>query len=188
MKKILLVDSSPRKNGNSEVVVDTLAADLRDAEVTVFKMREKKCSPCQACGACQNRETQLCVQEDDYTKLLPIIDECDAIVLASPIYNHQLNSMARAFIERLYPFFNYAGKNMSNTSKFGKKAALVCSCWGGPRDVYEKYADWTVKCFSQMGAEEMKSLVFDQIPGRGDITKHDDYIKQLHELAKWLVE
>ena len=37
-----------------------------------------------------------------------------------------------------------------------------------------------------MGAEEMKSLVFDQIPGRGDITKHDGYIKQLHELAKWL--
>jgi multimeric flavodoxin WrbA len=41
-KKILLIGTSPRKNGNSEVIVDTIAGDIKDAEVTVFKMREKK--------------------------------------------------------------------------------------------------------------------------------------------------
>jgi multimeric flavodoxin WrbA len=45
MKKILLVDSSPRKDGNSDVIVSLLAEQLKDAEVTMFKMREHKCNP-----------------------------------------------------------------------------------------------------------------------------------------------
>ena len=188
MKKILLVDSSPRKNGNSEVVVDALAAALPDVAVTLFKMREKDCRPCLACGACQNKSTQDCVQKDDMTTLLPLIEACDAIVVATPIYNHQINSQAKLFIERLYPFFNVEMKNMSNTAKFGKKAALVCSCWAGPRDIYEKYAAWTVQNFAQMGAEEMQAFVFDQIPKAGDIKNKVTYLQQLRELAQWLVQ
>jgi multimeric flavodoxin WrbA len=129
----------------------------------------------------------MCVQKDDITELLPAIEECDAILVATPIYNHQITSQAKLFIERLYPFF-HGEKNMSNTSKFGKKAALVCSCWGGPKDIYEKYAAWTVKGFSQIGAEETKSLVFDQIPAPGAIKEREDYMEKVHELAKWLVE
>ena len=46
MKKILLVDSSPRKDGNSDVIVSLLAKQLKDAEVTTFKMCEHKCNSC----------------------------------------------------------------------------------------------------------------------------------------------
>ena len=188
VKKILLVDASPRKGGNSEVVVDTLAGDLKNCEVTVFKMREKDCRPCLACGACQGRDTQMCVQKDEIAVLLPVIENCDGIVLATPIYNQQITSQAKLFIERFYPFFKADGKGMSNTSKYGKKAALVCSCWGSPRDVTQRYADWTVSGFCQIGAEEFRALVFDGIPERGQIKERADYLEQLHELAQWLTE
>ena len=66
MKKIVLVDASPRKNGNSEVIVDTLVKELGGgADVTVFKMREKHVNPCMACGACQGKDAPKCVQKDD---------------------------------------------------------------------------------------------------------------------------
>lgn len=188
MKRILLVDASPRKNGNSEIIVDMLASDLNNEDVTVFKMRENKCNPCMACAACQNKETQMCVQKDDMTKLLPVIESCDAILVASPIYNQQITSQAKLFIERFYPFFHVEKKNASNTSKFGKKAALVCACWGSPREVTEKYAAWTVSGFSQMGAEYFKSCVFDQIPAAGDVRNREDYLQTIHELAGWLAE
>ena len=110
MKKVLLVDASPRKNGNSEIIVDTIAADLKDAEVTVFKMREKNCKPCMACAACQGKETQMCVQKDDIAELLPVIEACDSILVASPIYNQQITSQAKLFIERFYPFFHVEKK------------------------------------------------------------------------------
>lgn len=188
MRKILLVDASPRKGGNSEVIVDTLADDLNDCEVAVFKMREKNCQPCQACAACQKKETQMCVQKDDITFLLPVIDQCDAVVMATPIYNQQVCSQAKLFIERFYPFFNLKMKNLSNTSKQGKKAALVCSFWGSDVNVIQKYADWTVSGFSQMGAENTKAVLFSNIPDRGDILKNEEYVEQVHELAKWLAE
>ena len=63
MKKILLVDASPRKGGNSEIAVDTLAEDLKVNEITVFKMREKDCRPCLACRAvylCTTLDFPLC--------------------------------------------------------------------------------------------------------------------------------
>ena len=77
-------------------------------------------------------------------------------------------------------------KALSNTSKYGKKAALVCSCWGSPKDVIENYAAWTVKGFSQIGAEETKALVFDGIPAPGQILEKGAYLEQLHSLAQWL--
>ena len=188
MKKILLVSASPRKGGNSDTVVETLAADLRDCEVTVFKMREKDCRPCRGCAACQGRVPRTCVQRDDITALLPLIEDCDGIVLASPIYNWQITSQAKLFIERLYPFFRADGKGMSNTGKYGKKAALVCSFGGSPRDVTERYAAWTVSGLAQMGAEAFRALAFDQIAGLGQIRERADYMAQVHDLARWLAE
>lgn len=117
MKKIVLVDASPRQGGNSEIVVDTLAG----CEVTVFKMREKDCRFCRACAACQGKETQMCVQRDDITALLPVIDQCAAIVMATPIYNQQITAQAKLFIARWYPFFNREKKNWSNTSGRAKR-------------------------------------------------------------------
>lgn len=186
MKKILLVNASPRKGGNSDIITQTLAKDLRNCEVTVFNMREKKCNPCLACGACQGKDTQMCVQKDDIKELLPVIDVCDGIVIATPIYNQQICSQAKLFIERWYPFFKYDNRLMSNSSKFGKKGALICSFWGSPVDVTTRYAEWTLGGFSQIGVECKKTLIFPQIPGRGDISKREEYISQVHALADWL--
>lgn len=77
----------------------------------------------------------MCVQRDDITALLPVIDQCAAIVMATPIYNQQITAQAKLFIERWYPFFNREKKNWSNTSRQGKKAALVCSFWGSPKNI-----------------------------------------------------
>lgn len=187
-KKILLVSASPRKNGNSEIIVDAIASDLKQEDITLFKMREKQCNPCRACAACQGKDTQICVQKDDITELLPLIETCDAILLVTPIYNQQVTSLAKLFIERFYPFFHVEKKNMSNTSKFNKKAALICVCWGSPKDVTERYADWIVKGFSQMGAEQFRSVVFNGIPNPGDVLERSDYLETIHSLSGWLAE
>lgn len=186
MKKILLVNASPRKNGNSEAIIDILADDTKDQDVTVFAMREKDCRYCKACGACQGKKEQRCVQDDDITKILPVIETCDAIVVATPIYNQQVSSLAKLFIERFYPWFDLQGKGMSNTAKYGKKAALVCSFWGSPEEAVKKYADWTVGGFCQIGADQFQTLTFSHIPNAGDVKKRPDYVEQLHRLARWL--
>ena len=163
MKTILLVNASPRAQGNSEVITQILAEDLKDQRVVVFTMREKDCRYCKACGACQGTAGQSCVQDDDITKLLPVIEACDAIVVATPIYNQQVSSLA-------------------------KLSALVCSFWGSPKDRVKTYADWTVSGFCQMGAEQFQTLIFNQIPNADDVKNRPDYLEQVHQLACWLNE
>ncbi len=188
MKNILLVNASPRIGGNSDLIVKTLAEKLSDCEVTIFDLREKKCGYCLGCGACQGKTTQNCVQNDDMKALLPIIDKCDGIVIATPIYNQQMTAMAKCFIERWYPFFKFDGKGMSNTSKYGKKGAMICSFWGSDPETVEKYANWTLNGFSQIGVEETKVVIFPQIPQKGDVLKNREYIAELDKLAVWLMK
>lgn len=52
----------------------------------------------------------------------------------------------------------------------------------------ERYAAWTVAGFSQIGATETQSLVFNEIPERGAISGREDYMAQLDGLASWLAE
>ena len=120
--------------------------------------------------------------------MLPVIEACDAIVVATPIYNQQVSSLAKLFIERFYPWFDFSKKGMSNTAKYGKKAALVCSFWDSPKEEVKKYADWTVSGFCQMGAEQFQTLIFNHIPNAGDVANRPDYLEQVHQLACWLNE
>ena len=186
MKKIVLVDASPRPHGNSEFITDMLAQDLHGEDIVIFKVRQKRLNPCLACGACQGKTDIFCVQKDDMSLLVGDIASCDALVLASPIYFHQVCAQAKAFIDRTYCFFNAALPGMSKISPRGKKAALVCSFWGGPEKTYAAYAADTVKSFSIVGADDFSSMVFGGIPERGDVAVHPEYMEKLHALAQWL--
>jgi len=188
MKKIILVSASPRKNGNSEVIVDTLASKLSNAEITVFKIREKKINPCIACAACQGKDSPKCVQKDDISSLLSEMDTCDAIVLAAPIYFHQINAQAKMLLDRLFCFRNIENPSMSNTSKWGKKAVIVCPFWGGPEDVYKSYAEQTAKGFYFMGAKDTKGLVFGKLDEPGSILNSLGFMEKASDLAQWLTE
>lgn len=185
MKKIVLVDASVRLGGNSEAIIDQLSASLPKCQVTVFKMRQKRCRPCQACGTCQEKRNQACVQLDDLSELLALIKESDAVVLASPLYFSQLCSQARMFIERLYPLYS---QPRSQNELVERKVALICSCAGGPIDIYEKYADWTVRLFGQVGFTSFASLVFNAILAPSQVKKREDYMDRLDRLACWLNE
>lgn len=65
-KKVLAIVSSPRKNGNTELLVDEFVKGAQEAghEVEKICLREKKIAPCLACEACL-RNGGTCVQKDD---------------------------------------------------------------------------------------------------------------------------
>lgn len=191
MKNILLVDASPRRGGNSEIVIETLAGYIKErmaeARVDVFKIREHVLEYCLACDACQGKDFQMCVQEDDMTALLPTIESADAVVLASPIYNQMLAAQAVTFIDRFYPFYKYGDPMCSNSKKRGKKACVIAVSWGGSA-AYAALAADTVRGFCQIGASMFQSYAFGGIKEPGDIVHHLEYFARLKELADWICD
>ena len=126
MKKIVLIDASQRERANSEIIVKRIAAALSGVEVHVLHMKKQNCQYCTGCDICQKSEALICSRKDDITKLLPHIDTCDAILITSPVYDHQMSSLAKLFIERFYAFYNPKAENTSSVKKERKKRHLLC--------------------------------------------------------------
>ena len=109
--KVLIISSSPRKGGNSDVLCDQFARGAAEAghEVEKVNLREKKLSPCRACYGCM--EQHVCVIKDDMAEIFPKLVAADVIVLASPVYFYSLCSQMKMLIDRcLVDHKSIAGK------------------------------------------------------------------------------
>jgi multimeric flavodoxin WrbA len=186
MKKVIIVDASPRKDGNSDFITEKLAAEIKDAEIEKYYLREKPVNPCHACDACKGKDAPACVQKDDMGQLISRIDACDALIMVTPIYFNRISGPATMFIDRLYCFFDPAKPGASNATKRGKKAALICSCGGGPVDVYTSHAESTIGSFALMGADETKVHVCGDANAPGSCKDHADDMKAVSEIAAWI--
>lgn len=192
MKKILLLDFSPRKKGNSAGLIAVMAeeAAAKGAETVSYAIRDMDVNPCKACGACKKKDVPFCAQKDDFTAMLSLIDECDGIVFAAPIYFGQVPGPAKDFIDRLYCFFNPARTEPLFTPKESKKIAVVLPCGGGSPEAYQSVADWVGGCFKTIGVTEMKSLIKN---GLNDLWNGEDeyraaIAKEAKGLADWVAE
>ena len=102
-KKVLIISSSPRKGGNSDVLCDQFLLGAKEAGHTVEKvfLREHKINYCLGCGVCNN--THVCVQKDDMKGLLDKMVDADVIVLATPVYFYTMDAQLKTFIDRCVP-------------------------------------------------------------------------------------
>jgi multimeric flavodoxin WrbA len=102
LMKVLGIVASPRKGGNTEIMVSEALAVARaeGAETEIFLIHDKTINGCDACGACRNNGK--CVVKDDMQLLYPLMDEADAIIFGSPVYFHGVTAQAKAIIDRTF--------------------------------------------------------------------------------------
>lgn len=103
MKNILVISSSPRRNGNSDLLCDEFIKGALEAGNKVEKvfLADKKINVCLGCGACYN--TSKCIQKDDMVDLNDKMVEADVIVLATPVYFYSMAGQLKVFIDRCVP-------------------------------------------------------------------------------------
>ena len=97
----LIVLGSPRKNGNSETLAQSVATGIQEIAgntVEFIRLNDLKISPCQGCGGCN--KTSTCVIDDDMTPLYEKVDLCDHLILVSPIYFYGLSAQCKTFVDR----------------------------------------------------------------------------------------
>jgi len=121
-RRIVIVNGSPRKNGNSTLLAEQVAAGARaaGAEVESFTLHTMDIRPCDACDACQETAGGMCLIRDDMQLLYPRLERADAIVIASPIYWFSVSAQTKLFIDRCYAFDSPQGNALA-----GKQFGLV---------------------------------------------------------------
>lgn len=112
MKKVLIISTSPRKSGNSNVLCQKVyeGAKAAGADVELVRSDELSIAPCKACNACR-KTGGVCVIKDDMADLLKKMSEADAIVMATPLYFYTLSAQIKLIIDRTYCAYNIAPHN-----------------------------------------------------------------------------
>jgi len=100
-KKVLVISSTPRRGGNSDVLCDEFIKGAQEKGHNTEKvlLREKNINYCTGCGCCNNPGTP-CPQKDDMAELLSKMIEADVIVMATPVYFYTLSAQMKTFIDR----------------------------------------------------------------------------------------
>lgn len=122
--KTLIINGSPRKNGNTSELVNRFIEKIKnESDVKMINIYDMNLKGCMNCNACQEDVLEdHCTIKDDMSKLYPEFIGSEVVVLASPIYMWQLTPCMSAFINRLYPLCQL-GKSY-NVMK-GKKIAVL---------------------------------------------------------------
>ena len=124
MSKVLIINGSPRVNGNTSIAVREMEKVFKEkgVEVTIVQIGNKDIRGCIACGHCY--ETGKCVFNDAVNELAPLFEEADGLVIASPVYYASANATLIACLDRLF-YSTHFDKSM----KVG--ASVVCARRGG---------------------------------------------------------
>lgn len=99
--KVLAINSSARKDGNTAILINTVFEELNKEgiETEMVQLSGKIIEPCKACWACGGRKT--CVHGRDlFQEIFEKMIQADGIILGSPVYMANVSANMQAFLER----------------------------------------------------------------------------------------
>ena len=168
---ILVLNGSPRPRGDTARMVGVFreAAEAAGHHVDVFEVCRMRIGGCLACEHCHGKGRGECARQDDMREIYAPLRTAEMLVLASPIYYHNISGQLKCVIDRFYAvLYPTAPKSL-------KKAAMFLS--SGDPDMYEGAK------FSYEG----DFLGYLGLEGLGVFTNHDpDALEKIAEMARTL--
>ena len=102
--RILVLNGSPRPNGNTKSMVEAFREGAVTAghQVDVVDVCRLKIGGCRACEYCHTKGHGSCIQKDDMQEVYALLKEAEMLVIASPIYYHGISGQLKCVIDRFY--------------------------------------------------------------------------------------
>ena len=128
-KKIVILNGSPRKSGNTSALVKafTEGAESAGHSVTEFFLDKMEIHGCKGCFGGHSGRDCPCVQKDGMAEIYPAFRDCDVVLLASPLYYWTMSVQLCTALDRLFAL-EEGGKNLLRGN--GKSSALLMAAEG----------------------------------------------------------
>ena len=133
MPYILGVGGSPRRGGNSDTLLRAIleGAGEAGAETRAVFLRDYRFDACIGCERCRRDKTCTGLH-DGMTLLYPDIERASGLVLASPAHHYNISALLKAFIDRLYCYYDFTDDRprgySSRLAGRGRKAMIAGVC------------------------------------------------------------
>ena len=111
--KILILNGSPRANGNTKALTAAFAKGAQSVghEVVEYQVGRMDINACLACEYCHGKGDGACIQKDEMQTIYPELATADVVVIASPVHYFGLSGQMESTLARFYaPFRPKANK------------------------------------------------------------------------------
>ena len=173
--KVLLRNGSPKPNGNTAISLREMETVFREEgiEVETVRVGSEAIRGCTACGFCHRNGK--CVFDDIVNETVPKFEECDGIVVASPVYYASANSTLTAFLDRLF-----YSSGFDKTMKVGASVAVARR--GGLSATFDQLN----KYFTISGMPVASSQYWNSVHGGapGDALEDEEGLQTMRTLAR----
>ncbi len=180
---------SPRKGGNTDILLDALLVEAaaHGAVTEGISIAGRDITPCIECGGCD--ETGVCVLSDGMTPLYEKIEASDVVVLASPIFFYNITASTQALVERSQACWTgkYRLKRGPLGGKMRKGVFLSLGATQG-KLLFDGVLRVVRYFFDAIDATFECALLYRGIEKRGAILEHPTAIKEARTLGAFLAE
>lgn len=180
---MLILFASPRKNGNTKKLLDPFIENLnRQFEISFFNTYEKLIIPCYDCGECI--KTGQC-KFDDLNTLNANLENCDVIVIASPVYNMGFPSSFKAVLDRFQSYYNSYLQNRYCKLEEQKEVILLLTCGRKCDDFVVDMLEKQLNCILKyLNAKVSYKIVWDQTNASSEL--YQDLLQELKKVEDLL--
>ena len=172
--KVLMINGSPRKDGNTSVALKELEKTFLEegVEVETVQIGMQNVRGCIACGTCM--EQGKCVFDDVVNELAPKFEAADGLIVASPVYYASANATLIACLDRLF-----YSTHFDKTMKVGASVAVARR--GGCSATYDELN----KYFTIAGMPVASSCYWNSLHGRlpGEAAQDGEGLRTMRVLA-----
>ena len=139
---VLGISGTPRKNGNSDILLGYALRPFRDEGwgVRHLRLRDMTVQPCRACEKCKGQGE--CVIDDDMHEIYDAYRWCDALIVSSPVYSRNICSQLMAVLDR------YQAVHVESplAGKAGGAIAVGRGTCGGQTITINAIYNWMLSC------------------------------------------
>ncbi|AQT66867.1 2-amino-4-deoxychorismate dehydrogenase [Anaerohalosphaera lusitana] len=190
-QQVLGISGSPRKNGNSDVLLEHVQKGVEALRIQCEKihLRTMDFQSCIGCERC--RKDKSCTGlKDDMTKVYPKVVSSQGLVLLSPAHTYNVSALMKAFIDRMYTFYNFGNDRprswSSQLAGQNRKAVLV----GVAEQTDPKDMGFTIEsmrvALQSLGYEVIDELAVYGIFDRGKVKNDVEVLEKATTLGKTL--
>lgn len=173
--KVLMINGSPHKEGNTYIALHEMEKIFQqeNIETEIIHIGHKDIRGCIACGTC--KEKGKCVFNDIVNETAALFEQCDGLVVASPVYYASANATLVAFLDRLF-----YSTSFDKTMKVG--ASVVAARRGGLSSTFDELN----KFFTISGMPIASSQYWNSIHGggQGEASQDAEGLQTMRTLAR----
>lgn len=192
MKKLFAIAGSPRRGGNSELLLDEAIRAAKDAGLETDKLvvSDLDISPCTSCGGCW--ETGDCVIEDEMQEVYKKLLDADYVVVASPLYFLGISAWLKALIDRCQALWArrfILKRPLRNGRKQPKGLFISTAAISQADDKVFSGSKQTIRAvFNALEIEYAGELFFKGLEECGAVASHPEFLKRTYKVARELVK